>query len=47
MVKRKVKNQIADLIPDHLKLGITLIYLLVGVVPYTIGKLSIMATTLL
>jgi hypothetical protein len=38
MVKRKVDSQIVNLTPDHKKLGIALIYLLIGGVPHTIGK---------
>ncbi len=46
MAKRKVGNQIANLIPNHKKLGIALISLHVGGMPHTFGKFSMRATML-
>jgi hypothetical protein len=47
MVKRRAGSQIANLTPDHKKLGIDPIYLRAGGVPHTVEKLSMRATTLL
>jgi hypothetical protein len=47
MAKRIIMSQIANLIPNHKKLGITLIYLCSGAVQHTVEKLSTKATTLL
>jgi len=47
MVKRKVENQIGNLIPDHKMLRIASISLCSGDVQHTVGKLLTRATTLL
>jgi hypothetical protein len=47
MAKRKVRNQIANLTLDHLKLQIALISLQTGSVPDTVEKFSTKATTLI
>jgi hypothetical protein len=47
MAKRKARSQIANLTPDHKKLGIDLIYLFAEGMQQTVGKLSTRATTLL
>jgi hypothetical protein len=47
MAKRRVENQIVNLILNHQKLGITPIYSRVGGVLHIFGKLSMRATTLL
>jgi len=47
MAKRRVRSHIANLTPDNKKSGIDPIYLLVGGVRHTVGKLSMRATTLL
>jgi hypothetical protein len=47
MAKRRAGSQIANLIPDHKKLGIDPIYLAAGGVPHIIEKLSMRVTTLL
>jgi len=47
MAKRRARNQIGNLTPDHKKSGIDPIYLAAGGVPHTVGKLSTRATTLL
>jgi len=47
MAKRRVGSQIASLTLDHKKLGIDLIYLAIGGVQHTLGKISMRATTLL
>jgi hypothetical protein len=47
MAKRRVGNQSVNLIPDHYKLGITLIYLHAGGVPHIVEKILMKATILL
>jgi hypothetical protein len=47
MAKRKARNQIGNLTPDHKKLGIDLISLRVGGMRKSVGKLSMRAITLL
>jgi hypothetical protein len=47
MAKRRVGNQTTSLTPDQKKSGIDPIYLAANNVRYTIGKLSMKATTLL
>jgi len=47
MTKRRVKNQIPNLTPDHYESGITLIYLRGGGVTLIVGKLLTRATTFL
>jgi hypothetical protein len=47
MAKRRAESQIASLTSDQKKSGIDLIYLVVDNVQYTVGKLSMRATTLL
>jgi hypothetical protein len=47
MAKRRVGSQIASLTPDQKKSGIDPIYLAKKGMQYTIGKLSMKATTLL
>ncbi len=47
MAKRRARNQIANLTPDHKKSRIDSIYLDSGSVPHTVGKLSTRATILL
>jgi len=46
MTKRRVGSQIGSLIPDHKKLGIAPISLLVGGVQHAVGKRSTKVTTL-
>jgi hypothetical protein len=46
MAKRKVRNQIGNLTPDHGKSGIDLIPLRASGVRHAVGKLSTRATTL-
>jgi hypothetical protein len=46
MAKKMVGNQIANLTPDHSKLGIALSYLRAGGMPHIIGKLSTSSITL-
>jgi ABC-type antimicrobial peptide transport system ATPase subunit len=46
MFERKVESQIVNLILDHEKLGITLIYFRAGSVPHIVEKLSMRATIL-
>jgi len=46
MAERRAESQIANLIFDHKKLGIALIYLREGGVPHIVGKLSMRVTTL-
>jgi hypothetical protein len=47
MVERKAKIQTANLVPDHQKSGIALIYLHGNGVPHIIEKLSTKDTNLL
>jgi hypothetical protein len=47
MAKKMVGNQIANLISNHKKSGITLTSLHAGDMPHTIRKLLMKATTLL
>jgi hypothetical protein len=47
MAERRAGSQIANLIPDHKKLGIDPIYLVSGGVQHIVGKLSMRVTTLL
>ncbi len=47
MAKRKAKSQSVNLIHDHQKSIITLIYLGASGVPHIVGKLSTRDTTLL
>jgi hypothetical protein len=47
MAKRRVRNQSANLIPEHQKSIIALIYLRASGVPHIVGKLSTRDTTLL
>jgi hypothetical protein len=44
MAKRKAEHQSANLIFDHQKLGIVLIYLRSGGVPHIVRELSMRAT---
>jgi hypothetical protein len=46
MTKRRVENQIANLILDHKKSRIPLIYLREGGIPHMVGKLLTKVTTL-
>jgi len=47
MAKRRAKSQTANLIPNHKKSEITLIYLRAGGMQHIVEKLSTKATTLL
>jgi hypothetical protein len=47
MAKKKAKNQIANLILDHKKSGIDLIYLFIEGVRHTVEKFLMKAATLL
>jgi hypothetical protein len=47
MANRRVGSQTPNLIPNHKKSGIDPIYLAVGGVRHTVGKLSMRAITLL
>ncbi len=46
MAQRRAKNQNVNLIPNHQKLGIALIYLRASGVPHIVGKLSTKDKTL-
>jgi hypothetical protein len=47
MAQRRAKSQSANLIPNHQKSGIALIYLHASGVPHIVGKFSTRDTTLL
>jgi hypothetical protein len=47
VAKKKAGNQIGNLIPDHKKLGIALIYLRAGGMRHIVGKLLTKDTTFL